>query len=387
MPKTITLFRVFVASPSDVADERNIVGNVIDELNISYGSYNNVKLELIGWEKNVFPSIGDDAQDVINSQINDEYDIFVGIMWGRFGSPTKRNQSGTKEEFERAFLKYKKNKTAVSIMLYFKTAPISVVDIDPDQIKNINVFKQELKEKGVLYGQFTQIDEFEKIFRLNLTVLLNSLINNSPHENEGLITITNNNEVDSPNIDESEEIGLYENIDIAVQYMQDMLPILIRISKYIADLGTKINRRTSKINNASNKPFNVQQREVGKSMDMAAEDLNEFTLRTKVEIPILNEHFSEAIKYYNNAITIFKSYNTDENEHQAIFQSLTKLKDSINGSMEGVTSMKSSIAQTPSLTTKYGKAKKSAIKVLTELQEEFATDINLIEELSKNLLV
>ncbi|PYL26201.1 MAG: hypothetical protein DMF37_02915 [Verrucomicrobia bacterium] len=45
--------------------------------------------------------MGADAQDVINHQLA-EYDIFLGIMSCRFGSPTKRAHSGTEEEFNRA---------------------------------------------------------------------------------------------------------------------------------------------------------------------------------------------------------------------------------------------------------------------------------------------
>jgi hypothetical protein len=50
MPKTITLLRVFIASPGDVDDERQVVKKVIEELNISFSNSNNLKLEVIGWE-------------------------------------------------------------------------------------------------------------------------------------------------------------------------------------------------------------------------------------------------------------------------------------------------------------------------------------------------
>ena len=43
--------------------------------------------------------LGIDAQDVINRQLG-EYDIFLGIMNTRFGSPTHRADSGTEEEFD-----------------------------------------------------------------------------------------------------------------------------------------------------------------------------------------------------------------------------------------------------------------------------------------------
>ena|SRR3989337_1199459 len=32
-------------------------------------------------ETHTYPGIGEDAQDVINKQIDDDYDIFIGLMW------------------------------------------------------------------------------------------------------------------------------------------------------------------------------------------------------------------------------------------------------------------------------------------------------------------
>ncbi len=94
MPDTVRLIRVFVASPGDLADERSIVGEVIDHLNEAVLLGDNVKVELMRWETHAWPGFGDDAQSVINKQIR-PYDVFVGIMWNRIGSPTGRAISGT----------------------------------------------------------------------------------------------------------------------------------------------------------------------------------------------------------------------------------------------------------------------------------------------------
>ena len=57
------------------------------------------RIESKKWEKDVFPAFGEDSQDVINKQIGTDYNIFVGIMWKKFGTPTSRAESGTEEEF------------------------------------------------------------------------------------------------------------------------------------------------------------------------------------------------------------------------------------------------------------------------------------------------
>ena len=83
--------RIFIASPSDVSEERDIVSNVVvPEIqrifghNQLVGNKQQIELEAVRWETHAWPAIGDDAQDVINKEIGD-YDILVGIMWKRFG--------------------------------------------------------------------------------------------------------------------------------------------------------------------------------------------------------------------------------------------------------------------------------------------------------------
>ena len=76
----MTKLRIFVASPSDVVEERNIVSMVVEELRRSLGELLGIELVTIRWETHTWPDVGDDAQDVINKQIG-EYDVLVGMMW------------------------------------------------------------------------------------------------------------------------------------------------------------------------------------------------------------------------------------------------------------------------------------------------------------------
>jgi hypothetical protein len=95
MPRTETILRVFVASPSDVIEERQLLEEVVKELNLTWSKNLGIRLELVKWETHAFPGIGDDPQAVINTEIGDDYDIFIGIMWTRFGSPEYVNEFET----------------------------------------------------------------------------------------------------------------------------------------------------------------------------------------------------------------------------------------------------------------------------------------------------
>src|SRR5438309_1896456 len=100
MAKTVTKLVVFAASPGDVSRERDLLDTVAAELNKTLCPPLGIHLELVKWETDSFPGVASDAQALINQQIP-PYDIFIGIMWKRFGTPTGRAGSGTEEEFDR----------------------------------------------------------------------------------------------------------------------------------------------------------------------------------------------------------------------------------------------------------------------------------------------
>ena len=171
MPEQVTKLRVFVASPGDVWKERELLDDVIDELNRGIAADKRLVLELVRWETHAWPDIGEDAQDVINRQIAPG-DVFIGIMWNRFGTPTKRAESGTREEFDRAYAYWKKYGRP-KIMFYFNRAPFSPSSEDElEQKRKVLAFKEELGDKGALYWEYNGADEFERAVREHLTQVI-----------------------------------------------------------------------------------------------------------------------------------------------------------------------------------------------------------------------
>ena len=133
MPQTISLYKLFLASPSDVKEERLIVESIINDFNNTYSSQLNARIELCSWEKSSYPSVGEYPQAVINSQIGDEYDIFLGILWTRFGSKTLNYESGTEEEFYRA-LERSQQVGKVHLRMYFNIEGVALDSLDIEHI-------------------------------------------------------------------------------------------------------------------------------------------------------------------------------------------------------------------------------------------------------------
>ena len=160
------LFKIFLASPGDTEAERLAAEDAVDEINKSTGSRDDFRLELIKSENDTYSSIGEDGQDVINKQIGSDYQIFVGIMWKKFGSPTKRAGSGTEEEFQLAYDRYDKKKD-IHIMFYFNSSPIPQ-DADLIQAQKVKDFKTKIEGLGVYHKPFETTKDFERNLRMDL---------------------------------------------------------------------------------------------------------------------------------------------------------------------------------------------------------------------------
>ena len=131
--KTIRILRLLLSSPGDVADEREAASRAVFRFNQQEVEQSGVFLKLIRWE-DMAPQIGPGPQRVINDQIG-EYDLFVGIMWNRFGTPTDVAASGTEEEFQAALTSWRSTKRPW-ITFYFCDRPSNFTN------------QQQLEQKG-----------------------------------------------------------------------------------------------------------------------------------------------------------------------------------------------------------------------------------------------
>jgi len=168
MAKKITEVTVFVAAPSDVGAEVQRLQDVIHNLNEIYGQQFGVKLKMVHWRTSSHPAVGTDPQAVINDQIGDDFDMFVGILWKSFGQPTPRAPSGTIEEFQRAYSRWQASPDEVRILFYFKELPpLRLTDIDPESLAKINQFRSSWCNRG-LYFTFSESEEFASLVQRHL---------------------------------------------------------------------------------------------------------------------------------------------------------------------------------------------------------------------------
>lgn len=193
MAKTEQVLSIFLASPGDVGAERNSVNGFVNEWNDLWSDEIGVHLRLVRWETHAYPAGGADGQDVINAQIGEEYDVFLGIMWKRFGTPTGRAASGTVEEFERALARNRASGSP-ELMFYFKKAELDP-DVDAEQLLAVREFRGKLAIDGLLYWEFLTHQQFDQLVRVHLT----RHVQNWAKRHRQLLQTRNATQIDWPN--------------------------------------------------------------------------------------------------------------------------------------------------------------------------------------------
>ena len=150
--EVVRLVRVFVSSPADVAKERAVLDEAVRLINETPGRAMGARLELSEWERSVAPQIGPPAQEVVDEQTPPVYEIYLGIMAHRFGTPTGKYGSGTEKEFRDALKKWAKHGMPW-ILFYFNDEPVNPSQLDLAQYAKVRAFRDELAAKG-LYATY-----------------------------------------------------------------------------------------------------------------------------------------------------------------------------------------------------------------------------------------
>ena len=163
------VLRIVVASPSDVQVERDMVEKVVRELNQGVAADRGLQLAVVRWETDAHPGFHPaDPQGLIDNFLHiEDSDIFIGIFWKRFGTPTREAKSGTEHEIRKAY-EARKKKNRPQIMIYFKQeaySPKSQAEIE--QWGQVLKFKNEFPREG-LWWNYNRSEEFGDIVRNHL---------------------------------------------------------------------------------------------------------------------------------------------------------------------------------------------------------------------------
>jgi len=182
MPTVSNVYKVLVASPSDVAEERQIVVDVIHEWNALNSDSRKIVLLPKMWETHSAPEYNSEPQSVINREVVDDCDIAICVLWSRLGTPTKNNESGTLEEIQRM------GDSDKLVMLYFSEKPLEY-DHDSSQLEKVKEFKKHTFSNGLI-ETFKSTNEFRDKLSRQLAIKAKSLKNHIEEQDDKYVTST-----------------------------------------------------------------------------------------------------------------------------------------------------------------------------------------------------
>lgn len=160
-----TVIPVMIASPGDVAEERDVIRGVIHDWNDVNAEHTHTMLSAVGWETHSSPELGARAQDLINTRVLKGCDLLIGVFWTRLGTPTGESPSGTVEEIEEHIHAGK------PAMIYFSSKPVAPESIDSDQYARVKEFQGLLKDRGLI-ETYSNVQEFQKNLSKQLQLCL-----------------------------------------------------------------------------------------------------------------------------------------------------------------------------------------------------------------------
>ncbi|MHB0926803.1 MAG: DUF4062 domain-containing protein [Gallionellaceae bacterium] len=378
MSRKATIVQVFVASPSDVQPERDLLDALIVELNRTWSTTLGVMFELLKWETHVHPSFGADPQSIVNEQIGDSYDVFIGILWGRFGTPTPRAQSGTAEEFERAFSRLKGDRHNPEVMIYFKDAPLPPSKIDPAQLQLIQNFRASLPDRGGIYAVFEDESGFQSSLRAHLAALAQkwSSMNTASNSAEPLIPAITEDAI----ADDHDDLGYLDYVESYESRMAEMTSTLTVISNATIRIGEQISQRTKEIQQLGDPPPDIKT--ARRLVKKAADDMDAYAEILNNQIPLMSSSRESALHALTSALTLYEDFsNTNQSDLAILRTELTALLDAATGSKEGIAGLYSSTAGLPRMTSDLNRAKRAVLGQLDSLLAEIDKTTHTIENI------
>ncbi len=178
MPFSSRTYLVLIASPSDLAEERQAATEAINDWNAQHAAAESIVLLPVKWETHTTPQSGVAPQSEINRQLVRRCDILVGMFWTRIGTGTGVAESGTIEEIDHFVAAGKPT------MLYFSSRPIDPNKIDLRQHGKLRRFKDAIYKKA-LTGSFGGVDELRQTLLRDLTRQVRELKAGRPSSRHG----------------------------------------------------------------------------------------------------------------------------------------------------------------------------------------------------------
>ncbi len=428
MPRRITQLTLFASSTSEAAAEIAALRKIIEGLNRQLERAHAITLRMLSWPDDIRPGVSTDPQSEINRQVAG-YDIYLGLLGTRFGTPTSKNESGTQEEFETALLRFSSDPTSVRLLFYFKK---SLTGIDPykldlEGLQKVQSFRQNLKARGVLYRDFNSTEEFTDLVKTHLFDLIatewrtdadawtsvdapaqpslpeqtrpSAVVdtkggnaakpkNRTSEPKKG--ALPDEDDLEDPDRD---GLGLLDHVENLNSVTNAMTTTFESMSGHIKLVGEKISRRTKEIGEVQQSQARsrtadgtTQQRNVSKFKHIingAADDIDEFVGDLAQDVNIYRSDNRVMLSEVRSLLEARRELGdrTNSDQEMETLRSLIETMRTVKGQVDG---FQESMQEAPALTGKFRSARRRGVSMLGELIAEISFSIDETEDILKN---
>lgn len=370
MSKTIELYSLFVSSTSEMSEERELVSEVVDQINRQRGIKEGFQVRALLWERDVTPDAGIRPQAHINAEIGHEYEIFLGILCSRFGTSTDDFGSGTEEEFNLALQRREENGFLPRIMFYFRDPRTASQEIDAEQLVKVINFKKSI-EGNSIYKQYKSIQEFRTYLLDHLASTVDKIRANSNQADNSSASLDYKEvlPLESNLVSELDDLGIMDLEDIAADRFSEFTLLMQRLTASQEMLSDEMNTAAEEINTLNSIPGRSPDRKAAKRiLGRVALHMDSYTKEVNSASLQLGKLFTEAINATQSAIIISTEDGTaDPSDIESLHGQIKNTRDIMFNLKGHITSFRDSVKAMPRMLQIFNRSKRDLSASLDEL--------------------
>ena len=304
-------------------------------------------------------------------------------------------------------------------------AGMNPYELDLEELTKVQLFRDNLKDRGVLYRDFEDTGEFvdlvkEHLFGLiadewrdNKWMAVVASAKSHPVRQELSMVVppkrtgnaklrgrgseSNENATpDEQDADESDEdeVGLLDHAENLHSVLDDLTTTLQSMSGHIAEIGTRISERTNQLNAVQHSEAkeraadgSAQQRNVRQFkqiIDGAADDLTQFVGELSPDVEAYRSGNRVMLSALRGMLVLRRELGSEADDKEEL-NSLLELIETMQTVKGQVGGFQRVMQQAPALTGRYKRAQRRGVSMLGELIAEMSFSVDEAEAIARNL--
>lgn len=374
MARTVQ-YTIFLSRPSDVESHMESVKQAVLDANLVAAPLG-VRFEIFDWREDATPGLASEPQARVNEQSN-HHDALIAVIGGTLGTPTAGHASGTVEEIERAI---EKSSTSVfgqnSVMIFFKDVQLTLSS-DLDDAKRVQVLKNGLGPRGILYRAFSDDDKLrEGVLRCIGVLIANHLsssevvrtIDLRKPENEKLVE----DDPDAADLLDSDDLGILDYSQIIADRIEAAIKSAGEIQHAMESLSRQTTESSSEVSLAVASDDNSRKKKI---INEVASAIDECATGIEGNGEEMRAHFGAALEAIRAVIDIQASDLSPEaaiGEIDIVVEMTASLDPTFETTASQIADFGETLAGLPRLTKELNLAKRRLLKATETLVADLA---------------